>query len=298
MSKKKRTKKAHQRSSPASRITFGWCRPPELRALLDTLREGFERRRDKVGLRYLEKLFQRVEAVGMESELTLKWVERRAREREEKNERERKRFEHGGKGEALARLMDPDRMAERAVQTMLWTDIQRAVPAASGAPAWERFEIRGEDGKPVRLLPRGSDEVRRWALKAYMLKEGLRNYFQSLPPLDRAAFLVNLFQTPPPASLIIDLRGKLKHKRMPPLHERKAEYADVRQRARALWSRLKDADFEQPETRQDVVSVFPELDGSQDIMSLPPLRSASFAHLVLSKRWGVTPSTVKTGLKR
>lgn len=295
MPKKKPTRKRNRRASSLPILTFGWCRPPELRAVLDTLREGFERRGDKVGLRHLSALFQWVEAVGMESELTLGWVKRRTQQRRQEREREQKRFEKENRL-LLEGMMDPDRMAERAVQAMLWTEIQRALPETSGAPAWERFEVRGEDGTPQRLLPQGSDELRRLAAKVWLFKDALANYFRAQSPLDRMEFLYNLFQTPPPITLLINLRGR-KPQRMPPLQGRQAQYAEVRKQARELSQRHEDADLGEPEVLQEVRREFPDLFDIRAI-DLPPLRSAAFAHLVLSKRWGVTPSTVKTRLKR
>jgi len=210
------------------------------------------------------------------------------------------------KGQLLDALMDPDRMAEKAVQVMLWTEMQRAAPVSTGAPSWERFEIIGLDGKPERLLPRGSDEIRRLAQRSYVLKEAFRTYLEGQHWTERMRFFSQLVQTPPPPTLLLNLKGRIKRQSLSPLSKRKAEYAAVLERAKNTYHDLKDMEKFQPHLRAEgpqmkyrlLKKAFPELADTPDA-DLPPLRQyAAISKLVLSKRWGVTFSTVATRLKR
>ena len=298
MQKRKRAARTRRKRTPAQHPPLILCRPPELRALIDTLREGFKKRRDSEGLQLTEKLLHQINAVGLESELASKWYERLAHERRAEQKRNQEKIER----ERLLMLegvTDSNRLAEKTIQAMIWTDICRGAPEKAGAPGWERFEVRDQQGKPVRLLPRGSDEFRRFAGKAYLIKERLGAHFESLSPVDRMSFAFQLFQTPFPMSMTLNLRGKLKQQRLPSLPKRKAQYEEVRKQARDLWIALGKPDHDDHQhdevIRQEIRQHFPEVSSANQ---LPVLKSAAFAHLVLGNRWGVTPSTVQTRLKR
>ena len=133
MQKRKRASRTRPKRTPTQPPPLILCRPPELRALIDTLREGFRKRHDSEGNQLTERLLHRINAVGLESELASKWYERLAHERRAEQKRKQ------GKSEKerllmLEGLMDSNRLAEKAVQAMIWTDICRGAPEKSGAP--------------------------------------------------------------------------------------------------------------------------------------------------------------------
>ncbi|MEC4681645.1 MAG: hypothetical protein VST67_13245, partial [Nitrospirota bacterium] len=201
-------------------------------------------------------------------------------------------------GTMLEGLFDPARMAERAVQAMLWTDLQRALEPTPGVPDSERFEVLDEEGKRKRLFPKGSDEIRRLAKKAYTLRQKLQAHFEACSWQERTQVLFTLFQTPPPPTLVLDLRGKKKPRKVPPtLSGKRTEYRKVQDTIHDLREQITALNNKDPLYLEALNNKFPELDVTNS-EQLPPFRSiASLARIVLSKRWEVTPSTVQTYLK-
>ena len=287
---------------PLPFVLFG---PPDIHNLLETLYESFLRRGDMMGYELVRQLCDRARRTGVATELVEEWSNRLQQEHMTKVRAEGEKLDRE-KGKLLDELMDPDRLAEKAIQVMLWTEMQRAAPVSTGALGWERFEIIGHDGKPVRLLPRGSDEIRRLAQRSYVLKEAIQTYLESQRWRERMQFFRQLIQTPPPPTLLLNLKGRIKRESLPPLSKRKAEYAELLARAKTSYHDLKDIEIfdptlkaEGPEMKYRLLKQeFPELADTSNV-DLPPLRQyAKIAKLVLAKRWGVTPSTVATRLKR
>lgn len=143
--------------------------PPDVEFVLDILREGFKEHRDQQGLNGLETLTKRIRALSLELQLATQCAERSTQENHARRKKELQKVQEE-QGAIFEGLFNPARMAERAVQAMLWTDLQRALGPTAGVPDSERFEVLDEEGKRKRLFPKGSDEIRRLAKKAYTLR--------------------------------------------------------------------------------------------------------------------------------
>ena len=272
--------------------------PPEVEFIFEILREGFKEHRDQKSLKGLEALIKRIHELSLETQLSSRCVERTVKENQVRRKKEQQKL-LGDQGSMLEGLFDPARMAERAVQAMLWTDLQRALEPTPGVPDSERFEVLDEEGKRKRLFPKGSDEIRRLAKKSYTLRQKLQAHFEACSWQERTQFLFTLFQTPPPPTLVLDLRGKKEPRKVPrTMKGRKAEYRKVQDTIHDLREQITALNNKDPLYLEALNNKFPELDVTNS-EQLPPFRSiASLARIVLSKRWEVTPSTVQTYLKR
>jgi len=272
--------------------------PPDVEFVLDILREGFKEHRDQKSLKGLETLIKRIHELSLETQLSSRCVERNIEKDRARRINEQQKLQQD-QGAIFEGLYDPARMAERAVQAMLWTDLQRALEPTPGVPDSERFVVLDEQGKRKRLFPKGSDAIRRFAKKAYTLRQKLQAHFEACSWQERTQVLFTLFQTPPPPTLVLDLRGKKKPRKMPKtLMGRKAEYRKVQDTIHDLREQITALNNKDPLYLEALNNKFPELDGIHH-EQLPSFRSiASLARIVLSKRWEVTPSTVQTRLKR
>ena len=94
--------------------------PPEVEFIFEILREGFKEHRDQKSLKGLETLIKRIHELSLETQLSSRCVERTVKENQARRKTEQQKLQDD-QGTMLEGLFDPARMAERAVQAMLWT---------------------------------------------------------------------------------------------------------------------------------------------------------------------------------
>ena len=83
------------------------------------------------------------------------------------------------------------------------------------------------------------------------------------------------------------------------LRGRKAEFNSVKETLDYMHEEIPWFNYKDPLILEELIKTFSELSEVTHLDELPSFKTRSpLAHFILGKRWGMTPSTVQTRLKR